>query len=86
MPDLQITLSDDSQAFVAEQIAHGSFATPSAYIANLVAEAKRRADIERIDAFLIEGLDSGSGVEATPEFWQRTKAEYSQKYDQPDKP
>ncbi len=86
MPDLNIKLSDDSQAFVTEQIARGSFSSPSDYIEKLVEKAKVRVEIERIDALLIEGLDAGPGTEVTPEYWQRIKAELSQKYDRADKP
>lgn len=86
MPDLHITLSDDSQAFVSEQIAQGSFSSPSDFIENLVEEAKLRLEQERLDAFLIEGLDSGPAIEVTAEYWQRTKAELARKYDRADRP
>lgn len=86
MPDLNITLSDDSQAFVSEQIAQGPFASASDYIENLVEEAKRQAAREQLDALLLEGLDSGPAIEVTPDYWQRTKAELSRKYDRADRP
>lgn len=86
MSNLSITLSADDQAFVAEQLAHGSFSSPSDYIASLVEEARRRSVRQRFDALLLEGLDSGPSSEATPEYWQRVKAELSQKYDRADKP
>jgi antitoxin ParD1/3/4 len=86
MPDLNITLSDDNQAFVSEQVTVGQFANPSHYIAMLLESAKREAIRAKIDALLIEGLESGPGVEATPEYWQQKKEEWSRKYDRADKP
>jgi antitoxin ParD1/3/4 len=86
MPDLNITISDDSQAFVREQIARGSFSSPSDFLENLVEEAKLKAERTRIDALIVEGLDSGAGSEATPEYWRQIKAELARKYDRADKP
>ena len=30
---------------------------------------------ERLEALLLEGLDSGEGIEVTPEFWKELRAE-----------
>lgn len=86
MPDLHISLSEDSQAFVRAQMAGGRFSTPDEYIAALIDSARKQATIDRVDALLIEGADSGPGVEVTPEYWRRKKEELSRKYDRADKP
>jgi antitoxin ParD1/3/4 len=86
MPQLQIVLSDDNQAFVSEQVAAGQFAGPSDYIATLLETARKKAIRERVDALLIEGLDSGTPIEVTPEYWRKKKEELARKYGRADKP
>ena len=86
MPDLHIVLSDDSQAFVSDQVATGHFASPSDYVAALIESARKQATRERVDALLLEGLESSPGAPATPEYWRQKKEEWSRKYDRADKP
>jgi|tagenome__1003787_1003787.scaffolds.fasta_scaffold18004542_1 antitoxin ParD1/3/4 len=81
-----VQLPDTAQSFVDEQVASGRFTSPSEFIANLVEQARRQAAHERVEKLLLEGLDSGPGIEVTPEFWQKKKGEWTQKYGRPDKP
>lgn len=58
MDDLRISLSDRQQAFVDEQVASGDYSDAAQYVAALIeAEAKARAQ-EKLEALLLEGLDS----------------------------
>ena len=58
MDDLHISLSDRQQAFIDEQVATGDYSNAADYVAALIeAEAKARAQ-ERLEALLLEGLDS----------------------------
>ena len=58
MDDLRISLSDQQQAFVDEQVASGDYSDAAQYVAALIeAEAKARAQ-EKLEALLLEGLDS----------------------------
>ena len=86
MADIQVTLSEDSQTFVHEQVATGQFASPSDFVAKLIESARKQAIRDRIDALLLEGLDSGPPIEVTPEYWQQKKDEWSRKYGRADKP
>jgi antitoxin ParD1/3/4 len=86
MPDLSIHLSDDSQAFVQDQVAAGSFSSPSDYVASLIESARKQAAHSRVEALLIEGLESGPPIDVSPEYWRQKKEEWSRKYDRADKP
>jgi antitoxin ParD1/3/4 len=86
MPDLHIHLSQDSEAFVTDQVALGQFASPSDYVASLIESARRQAIRKCVDDLLIEGLESGPPIEVTPEYLRRKKEELSRKYDRADKP
>ncbi len=56
----------------------GGFSTIAEYVRGLL-----RADVERVDrrleALLLEGLDSGEGIEITPEFWERRRKELNER-------
>lgn len=86
MPDLHVHLSDDARSFVDEQVATGQYASAEAFVSSLVDDARRRAAKARLERLLIEGLESGPGEEATPEYWQRRKEELTRKYQRADKP
>ena len=58
MDDLHISLSVRQQAFVDEQVATGDYSNAADYVAALIeAKAKARAR-EKLEALLLEGLDS----------------------------
>lgn len=81
-----VQLPDAAQSFIEAQVASGLFASPSEFISNLVEEARRKAAHDRVEQLLLEGLDSGLGIEVTPEYWQQKKEELSRKYDRADRP
>lgn len=59
---------------VKQRIQTGGFSTIAEYLRGLM-----RADVERIDrrleALLLEGLDSGEGITITPEYWETRRRE-----------
>ena len=73
-PPLEITLPEPLRAFVEEQIAAGTYATASNYLEELVREDQKRRARERLEALLLEGLDSGPPIEVTPEYWEQKRA------------
>ena len=70
MTSMNITLPEPMRQFIEEQITSGSYGTASEYMRALIREDQKRKADERLDALLLEGLDSGDPIEATPEFWR----------------
>lgn len=70
MTSMNITLPEPMRKFIEEQINSGSYGTASEYMRALIREDQKRKVQERLEALLLEGLDSGDPIEATPEFWQ----------------
>ena len=70
MTTMNITLPEPMRQFIEEQVNSGSYGTASEYMRALVREDQKRKAQERLEALLLEGLDSGDPIEATPEFWQ----------------
>jgi antitoxin ParD1/3/4 len=73
---LSLTLPDDLIAFAEEQAAKRGLAGAGEYVAALIGEAwKRHAERERIDALLLEGIDSGPETPLEEEDWDRIRRE-----------
>jgi antitoxin ParD1/3/4 len=75
LPDsLNISLPEELKEYVEEQT-HGSYSTPSEYLRELIRDDKKRRSKERLDALLLEGLNSGEPAPADAEFWTELKRE-----------
>jgi antitoxin ParD1/3/4 len=73
MDDIRISLSDSSKAFVDAQVAEGNYASVSECIdAAVLAKAKAEAQ-EKLEALLLEGLESGDAEPWTDENWDALK-------------
>ncbi len=75
MAAINISLPDSMKDFVEERIAEGGYSTPSDYFCDLVREDQKRKAQEKLEALLLEGLDSGTPIEVNEEYWQKKRAE-----------
>jgi antitoxin ParD1/3/4 len=69
MATMNISLPDPMKEFVESEVAAGSYGNASEYIRQLLREAQERKANEKLERLLIEGMNSGEPIEATPEFW-----------------
>lgn len=67
---MNISLPEELKEYVEQQTKSG-YSTPS----ELIREDQKRRARERLDVLLLEGLDSGDPLPATPEFWSALKRE-----------
>ena len=74
MTSLNVSLPLDLKDYVEKQTETG-YSTPSEYVRELIRDDQKRRAKERLDALLLEGLDSGEPLPATPEFWDELKRE-----------
>lgn len=73
METMNVALPESMKTFVQERVSEGGYSSVSEYVRDLIrADQKRRAE-ERIDALLLEGLNSGEPIEVTPEYWEQKK-------------
>ncbi len=70
MTNMNVSLPETLKTYVEEQVAFGGYGTVSEYLRELIREDKKRKAQERLESFLLEGLDSGEAVSVTPEFWK----------------
>lgn len=75
MKTMNISLPDEMRAFVEEQLESGGYSTASEYIRELIRTAQKEKARARLEALLLEGLDSGEPIEVTPQFWEARRDE-----------
>lgn len=71
MATMSISLPDEMKAFVEAEAARQGFGTASEYIRAVIQEAQeRKTKRERVDALLLEGLDSGPATPLVAADWK----------------
>lgn len=73
MTSLNISLPQTMKDFVEGQVEASGFSTPSEYIRALIRDDQKRRAEEKLEALLLEGLNSGEPIEITPEYWERKR-------------
>lgn len=69
---MNISLPEELKEYVEEQTQSG-YSTPSEYVRELIREDQKRRAKEKLDALLLEGLNSGDPIPAHAEFWTDLK-------------
>ena len=80
MTSLNISLSSSLKEFVETQVQESGFSTPSEYIRNLVRDDQKRRAEEKLEALLLEGLNSGEPIEITPEYWEKKRTQLIERH------
>ena len=73
MRSLNISLPESMRTFVDDQTKRGGYGTASEFLRTLIRDAQKRQAEDRLEAMLLEGLDSGKPIEVTPAYWQEKK-------------
>jgi len=74
MTSMNVSLPQELKEYVEEQTKAG-YSTPSEYVRELIRGDQKRRAKERLDMLLLEGLDSGEPLPASPAFWDELKRE-----------
>jgi antitoxin ParD1/3/4 len=72
---LRITLPESLRAWVQRQASRNGYSTPSEYIRTLLQLERLREVEDKVDARLLEALDSGPATPMTAEDWQDIRSE-----------
>ena len=80
--ELSVSLPAELRAFAEAQAAREGFASAELYLRDLVrrAQLENEGYDEALEQLLLEGLDSGPGIEVTPEYWEKKRAELIEKH------
>jgi antitoxin ParD1/3/4 len=75
MTKVQVSLPEPLKQFIDGLVAKGAFKDPSEYLQSLIDRDRQARERARIEALLIEGLDSGPSTPMTPEDWDEIERE-----------
>ncbi len=67
---LNISLPEALKEFVEAQVAEGAYGSASEFVRELIREAQKRKAKERVEALLLEGLNSGEATPMTSQDWE----------------
>ena len=73
LTSLNVSLPQSLKDYVEKRVKGGGYSTPSEFIRALLRDDHRRHAHEELEALLLEGVNSGSPLEITPEYWQRKR-------------
>ncbi len=80
---MNISLPEAVRTFVEEQVASGSYTTAEEYLAALVREDQKRRAQEKLEALLVEGLESGEATEMTDADWDELRRRFDSRHGAP---
>ena len=72
MTSMNVSLPEDLKEYVEAQTKSG-YSTPSEYVRELIRGDQKRRASERLDALLLEGLNSGNSTPVNAKFWNDLK-------------
>ncbi len=75
MSKVQVSLPEPLRRFIDGLVAEGAFKDPSEYLQTLVDRDRQAREKARIEALLIEGLDSGPSTPMTADDWDAIECE-----------
>jgi antitoxin ParD1/3/4 len=74
MTSMNVSLPEELKEYVEAQTRHG-YSTPSEYVRELIRGDQKRRSAERLDALLLEGLNSGDSIAVDAAFWRDLRQE-----------
>jgi antitoxin ParD1/3/4 len=86
METMNIALPESMKHFVQERVSEGKYSIVSKHVSELILADRERKIEGRIDALLIEGLDSGQLITATPEYCDEKKRKLTERLGKPIEP
>lgn len=71
---MNVSLPEELKEYIEAQTKRG-YSTPSEYVRELIREDQKRRAQEKLDALLLEGLNSGDSIPVNAKFWSDLKKE-----------
>jgi antitoxin ParD1/3/4 len=75
MQTMNISLPDQLKEFVDHQVGSGRYSSVSEYVRDLIREDEKRKAQEKLEAMLMEGVQSGGPTELTSQDWADIRQE-----------
>lgn len=75
MQTMNISLPEPMKKFIEEEVSKGGYSTVSEYMRAVLREEQKRKAQEKVEALLVEGLESGHPSELTKEYLNEIRQE-----------
>jgi len=75
MQTMNISLPDQLKEFVDVQVGSGRYSSVSEYVRDLIRDDEKRKAQEKLEALLMEGIQSGAPSEMTKQDWKDIRTE-----------
>ncbi len=75
MQTMNISLPDQLKEFVDDQVGSGRFSSVSEYVRDLIRDDEKRKAQEKLEALLMEGIQSSGATEMRREDWDDIRRE-----------
>ena len=80
MASLNISLPQSLKDYVEGQVQAAGYSTPSEYVRELLRQDQQRRAEQKLEALLLEGLNSGDPIEITPEYWENKRRQLIERH------
>ena len=80
MASLNISLPQSLKDYVEDQVKDSGYRTPSEYVRELLRQDQERRASRKLEAMLLEGLNSGEPIEITPEYWENKRRQLIERH------
>ena len=80
MASLNISLPQSLKDYVEGQVQASGYSTPSEYVRELLRQDQQRRAEQKLEALLLEGLNSGDPIEITPEYWENKRRQLIERH------
>ena len=80
MASLNISLPQSLKDYVEGQVQAAGYSTPSEYVRELLRQDQQRRAEQKLEALLLEGLNSGDPIEITPEYWENKRRQLVERH------
>jgi len=80
MTSLNLSLPEPMRAFVEAQALKCGYDTVAEYLQALILEAQKHEESERLEAMLLEDLNSGRAEGSHEEYWERFRARLRERH------
>jgi antitoxin ParD1/3/4 len=71
----ELSLPESLAKVVEQEVSKGGYESVDRYIRHLISVEQKRRAKERLEQLMVEGLESGEPVKATPECWASLRDE-----------
>jgi antitoxin ParD1/3/4 len=82
MTTINVSLPESMRDFVNQQVAQGGYSTISEYVRQLIRLEQKQAAQNKLEALLLEGLNSGEPIEVTDEWWRNKEKQLLERISQ----